>query len=57
MEANPRGLVVLALYQLSLAVGIVLLPVAMMTRKLGVPLPFHRVICRLEKAYERSSTR
>ena len=57
MVPSPRSLVVLALYQLSLVVGILLLPIALVTRKFGVPLPFHRVISRLADAYEQTSTR
>ena len=56
MVPNPHRLVVLALYQLTLAVGIVLLPIALVTRKIGISLPFDRVISRLSDAYERSST-
>lgn len=46
----------LALYQFSLLLGIVLLPVALVTRRVGVTLPIHRVIDRLDAAYEAAST-
>lgn len=41
-----------AVYQLSIALGIVLLPVALAFRRLGVVLPLHRFIDRIEAAYE-----
>jgi hypothetical protein len=40
-----------ALYQLSIAVGILLLPVALALRRGGVTLPVHRVVERLDEAY------
>jgi len=55
MVPNPRRLIVLTLYQLSLVIGIVMFPLAVLTRKAGVPLPFHRVVSRLGEAYERTS--
>jgi hypothetical protein len=45
-----------ALYQTSIAFGIVLLPVAMMFNKLGVTLPIHRVVDALEAALDEGST-
>jgi len=44
----------LALYQLTLLAGIVLLPVAMVTEQLGVPLPADRAVNGLNEAYEQS---
>lgn len=41
-----------ALYQLTVAVGILLLPLAVATRKLGVSLPLHRLVESLGDAYE-----
>jgi hypothetical protein len=46
---------VLALYQLTVFVGILLLPIAVVTRKAGIPIPLHRAIERLDEAYEESS--
>lgn len=45
--------VLFALYQLSILAGILLLPVALATRRLGLTLPAHRFVERLEAAYER----
>ena len=41
-----------ALYQLVVAVGIVLMPVAVATRKLGVTVPLHRLVETLADAYQ-----
>ncbi len=41
-----------ALYQLSIAAGILLLPLALTVRRFGVSIPAHRVVKSLESAYE-----
>lgn len=46
-----------ALYQFTVAVGIVLLPVALMARRFGVELPLSRVLNRLGRAYENANGR
>ena len=43
-----------ALYQLSIAVGILLLPVAFLLARGGVTLPIHRVVERLREAHENT---
>ena len=40
-----------ALYQLSIALGILLLPVALLLERVGITLPVHRVVERLDEAY------
>lgn len=54
---NPayRGLL-LALYQLSILTGILLLPVALLARRAGLRLPVDRVVQRLGDAYENTTT-
>jgi hypothetical protein len=47
----------LALYQLSIFVGILLLPLALGARRLGIPLPIHRVIDRLGTAVDSADER
>lgn len=42
----------LALYQVSIAFGILLLPVALLARRGGITIPIHRPIDRLRRAYE-----
>ena len=44
----------LALYQASIAVGILLLPVALLARRAGVTLPVGRLVERLGNAYENA---
>jgi len=43
-----------ALYQLTLLAGILLLPLAMVTQRLGVPLRIDRAVDTLNDAYERA---
>jgi hypothetical protein len=54
MERIHRA-TLLVLYQLALIAGIALLPVAMVTDRLGVRLPIHRAVRRLGDAYERAA--
>jgi len=56
MRTRMQRATVFVLYQLSLLVGIALLPVALMMRRVGVSLPVHRVVDRLETAYEHTKT-
>lgn len=44
----------LALYQLTLIVGIMMMPVALVTRKLGIRLPIDRAVLGLKQAYEQT---
>lgn len=41
-----------ALYQSSVAIGILLLPIALLAKQAGLTLPLHRLIASLETAYE-----
>jgi len=47
---------IFALYQLTLLAGIVLLPVAMVTERFGVPLPIDRAVEGLNEAYEQAQS-
>ncbi|MGM0591989.1 MAG: hypothetical protein ACQETI_10255 [Halobacteriota archaeon] len=47
----------LALYQLTIALGIMLMPVALLSRRLGVPLRFDRVLHAVDGAYENATSR
>lgn len=47
---------VFALYQTSIAAGILLLPVALLARRAGIPFPAHRVVTALAAAYDRTET-
>lgn len=52
MESRLYRGTVFALYQLSLMLGLMLLPVALVTRQFGVTLPVHRLVDYLGAAYE-----
>lgn len=54
MRTQLQRATVFVLYQLSLLVGIAMLPVALAMRRVGVVLPVHRVVDRLETAYDRT---
>jgi hypothetical protein len=43
------------LYQLTIAVGIAMMPVALATRRFGFTLPIHRVVDATERAYEQTA--
>jgi hypothetical protein len=53
MRSTLNRATVFALYQLSLLTGILLFPLAVAMRQVGVTLPVHRAIDRLGAAYER----
>lgn len=55
MESQLYKTTVLALYQCSLLLGILLFPVAMVAERLGVRLPVERLVTRLNEAYEQAS--
>lgn len=42
-------------YQLSLLIGVVLLPLAVLIGRLGVTLPVHRLVEAVSRAYDRST--
>lgn len=52
MIQRVKRVALLAAYQLSITLGIVLLPVSIAFRRLGVVLPIHRLIDRIGDAYE-----
>ena len=45
----------LAMYQLTLLVGILLMPLALLTERLGLRLPVDRAVLGLKEAYERTA--
>ena len=55
MESRLYQLGVFALYQFSLLLGIFMLPIALAVRRLGISLPLHRVLMRLDEAYEHAT--
>ncbi|GAA0230839.1 hypothetical protein ACFFQF_14320 [Haladaptatus pallidirubidus] len=54
MFAPLRRATLFALYQMSVLTGILLLPVAIMARRVGVPFPMHRLMESIGNAYEES---
>jgi hypothetical protein len=52
MESRLSRITLFALYQLTVLVGIALLPFALVARRAGIALPIHRLIERLGAAYE-----
>ena len=52
MESRLHRITLFALYQLTVLVGIAMLPVALVARRAGIALPIHRMIERLDAAYE-----
>jgi len=53
MIERTQSVLLFAVYQLSLLVGIALLPVALAAKRVGFTLPVHRAVERLGTAYER----
>ena len=51
MASRLYQALVLATYQISIALGIMLLPVALLAQRAGIPLPIGRLVERLGKAY------
>ncbi len=45
----------LVLYQITLLAGIALMPLALVTSRLGLQLPLDRPVVALKKAYERTA--
>ncbi|WP_336036776.1 hypothetical protein [Halobacterium yunchengense] len=55
MLDRTTRLALFALYQSSLALGIMLLPVAVLVRQAGVTLPVHALVERTERAYRAAN--
>jgi hypothetical protein len=55
MVARLYTATLFALYQLTLLLGIMLLPVAMVTERFGFRLPMDRAVSELNKAYDQAS--
>lgn len=57
MATSLYRALVFVLYQLSIVVGIALLPIALAANRAGVSLPIGRLVDRLDTAYERTAER
>lgn len=51
---RPYRATLLALYQVTLLLGILMMPLALLTRRLGIRLPVDRAIRSVKRAYEES---
>lgn len=54
MISRVHRATLLALYQLAIVFGIAAMPIALATHRFGVSLPIHRLLVRLEEAYENT---
>lgn len=54
MTSRVSHALLFALYQLSIALGIVLLPLALVARQAGVTLPVHKLLETVGDAYENT---
>ncbi|MDZ7730761.1 MAG: hypothetical protein U5K37_07330 [Natrialbaceae archaeon] len=52
MISRVKRATLFALYQLSIMIGIIAMPLALATHQVGVSLPVHRLIAWSEDAYE-----
>ncbi|AGB37302.1 hypothetical protein [Natronococcus occultus] len=52
MKTRVHHATLFALYQLSIVVGILMMPLAMATRQAGYTLPIHRLIETVGEAYD-----
>lgn len=55
METRLYRTTLFALYQLTLLAGIALMPLALVARQVGLPLPVHRLVTRLGDAYDSTT--
>ena len=57
MIETPYRVSTYVLYQLTLLLGIVMMPVALLARRLGLRLPIRRLIEATGQAYQNASAR
>lgn len=57
MTSRIRATALFVAYQLTVAVGILLLPVALLARQAGLRLPLDRALVRLDEAHTRAVER
>ena len=54
MISRVKHATLFALYQLCIMVGILAMPLALVTHRVGYALPLHRLLARVGDAYEAS---
>ncbi|MFB6119002.1 hypothetical protein [Halosegnis sp.] len=52
MTIRPARFALFVSYQLTVLLGVLLMPVALLARQFGVPVPFDRVLSTLDKRVE-----
>ncbi|MFB6128460.1 MAG: hypothetical protein ABEJ47_01735 [Halorhabdus sp.] len=55
METHLQRVGLAVVYQVTLLVGIMLLPVALLARRIGIGFPYHRFLGSLKDAYARAT--
>ena len=55
METHLQRVGLAVVYQVTLLVGIMLLPLALVARRIGVAVPYHRFLGSLKDAYDRAT--
>lgn len=55
MIAQLQRALLYALFQLSIATGIALMPAALVARRAGIPFPVHRVLKPLQSSLDEES--
>ena len=56
MKSRVHYAITFALYQLTVAVGILAMPLAIITHQVGFTLPIHRLLARVEEVYDDART-
>jgi hypothetical protein len=57
MITRLSNVALFALYQTTIAFGLLLLPLAVAMKRVGLSLPVHRLLARVERSYDaRTST-
>ena len=52
MITRLSNVALFALYQTTIALGLLLLPLAVAMKRVGVSIPVHRLLMRVERSYE-----
>ncbi len=56
MKSRVYRATLFALYQFSIAIGIVAMPIALAARQAGFTLPINRLLMRIGEAYENAQS-
>ena len=56
MKSRVYRSTLFAAYQLCIILGILMLPVALLTRQFGITVPIHQLLVRVEAAYENAES-